>query len=122
MKLFISAPDGPPTAVKSGHLNHTSIYVTWNTVPNLSQNGIIVKYNIAYKQANSSEDWKVISAGPQIFRAEISQLQNNKIYEVKVAARTLVGQGPYSAVISIRTDAYGMKFIMLLIAILVHSY
>ena len=49
---------------------------------------------------------------------EIGQLQYNKFYEVKVSGRTLIGQRPYSSVISIRTDGYGMQFIMLLLIIL----
>ena len=93
-------------------MNQTAIYVTWSAIPILSRNGIIVNYSIAYKLANSSEDWKVISVGPQIFRAEISQLKYSKFYDVKVAGRNVIGQGPYSAVISIRTDSYGMKFLM----------
>ena len=83
----------------------------------MSRNGIIVNYDIAYKQTNSSDDWKVISVGPQAFKAEISLLQYGKFYDVKVAGSTSVGLGPYSGVISIRTDAYGMKLIIILIVI-----
>ena len=99
-------------------MNQTTIYVTWNVIPILSRNGIIQSYNIAYRKTNSSEDWKVTSVDSQTFRVEIGHLQYNKFYDVKVAGRTLIGQGPYSAAISIRTDAYGIKFRMILIVIL----
>ena len=118
LTLKILAPDGIPTAFKGGYMNQTAIYVTWNVIPILSRNGIIQSYNIAYRKTNSSEDWKVISVDSQTFRVEIGQLQYNTFYNVKVAGRTLIGQGPYSAAISIRTDSYGMKFLMLIIIIL----
>ena len=118
LKLKILAPDGSPTAVKGGYLNQTAIYVTWSVIPVQSRNGIIQSYNIAYKQKNSSEDWKVTLVDSQTFRMEIGHLKYNKFYDVKVAGRTSTGQGPYSAVISIKTDAYGMKFTKLLIFIL----
>ena len=118
LHFIILAPNAPPTAVKGGYTNPAEIYVTWDPISILSRNGIIVHYNIAYKQKNSSESWKVISVDSQTFRVEIGQLQYNKFYEVKVSGRTLIGKGPYSSVISIRTDGYGMQFIMLLLIIL----
>ena len=112
LPLYISAPDGPPTSVRGGYTNRTAIFVTWKAIPMLSRNGIIVNYNVAYKQKDLLESWKIISVGPQTFRADISHLQYNKIYDVKVAGRTAIGVGPYSAAIAIRTDAYGMQFII----------
>ena len=117
--MTILAPDGPPTAVKGGYLNQTAIYVTWSVIPILSRNGIIQSYNIAYRLKNSSGEWKVISVDAKTLRMEIGHLQYSKFYDIKVAGRTSIGQGPYSAVISIRTDSYGMKFTMILIFILV---
>ena len=116
--MTILAPDGPPTAVKGGYLNQTAIYVTWSVIPFQSRNGIIQSYNIAYRQKNSSEDWNVSLVDSQTFRMEIGHLNYNTFYDFKVAGRTSIGQGPYSAVISIRADAYGMKFTMTLIFIL----
>ena len=103
-------------------MNQTAIYVTWNVIPTLSRNGIIVKYSIAYKQANSSDSWKVMSVDPQTFRAEITQLQYDKTYDIKVAGKTSVGQGPYSAAISIRTDAYGIELLIIVICFLKISF
>ena len=118
LALKILAPDGPPSAVKGDYLNQTAIYVTWSIIPIQSRNGIIQSYNIAYRQKNSSGEWTVISVDAKTFRIEIGHLQYNKFYDVKVAGRTSIGQGPYSAVISIRTDAYGMQFTIILIFIL----
>ena len=113
--VIILVPNGSPRSVQGGVVNLTAIYVTWNVIPKQSQNGVILNYNVAYKQNDSSQGWKVISTDSKTFRAEIGNLQYNKIYEVKVAGRTSIGRGPYSVPISIRTDVYGMKLILYLI-------
>ena len=99
-------------------MNQTAIYITWNTIPILYQNGVVQNYSIAYKEKISSEDWKFISVDSHKRSVEIGHLHDNKVYDVKVAGSTAIGQGPYSAAISIRADAYGMKFIMILIVTL----
>ena len=107
-------PDHSPTSVAGGFVNGTTIYVTWGVIPLRFRNGIIQSYSVAYKQKNSSEDWKVISVNSQRFRIEIGSLHYNKLYDVRVAGKTSVGVGPYSIPISIRTDGYGMKFKILI--------
>ena len=108
-------PNGSPTLVDGGIVNLTAIYITWIAIPKQSQNGVILNYQVAYKQKDASEGWKVISTDSKTFRTEIGHLQYNRVYDVKVAGKTSIGQGPYSVPISIRTDVYGMEFIICLI-------
>lgn len=52
----------------------------------------------------------MISVDSQRFRIEIGSLHFNKLYDVRVAGKTSVGVGSYSIPISLRPDAYGMRF------------
>ena len=118
---YVSVPVGSPASVAGGFINHTSIYFTWAAIPVQSQNGIIQRYKVAFRQTNSSEVWKTLSVDSKSFRAEMGKLKFNMLYDVKVAGETSVGQGPYSIPISIRTDAIGEESIELLILIKMES-
>ena len=109
VKIFFTllVPTDSPKNVIGGFISSTEINATWDIIPVPFQNGIIRSYNISYKLNASSADWMFTSVDSQKLKVEIGNLQYYTLYDVKVAGRTSIGLGPYSAPVSIRTDANG---------------
>ena len=112
---YVSVPDDSPASFTGGFVNDTAIYVAWAAIPVLSQNGVIQRYEVAFRKTNSSEAWKTLSVDSKTYSVDIVNLKFRTLYDVKVAGKNSVGQGPYSVLISIRTDLIGeenMEFLL----------
>ena len=80
----------------------SSIVVTWDDVPAEHQNGIITGYRVYVRKSGSSEGWSEQDVGDKQFSA--SGLDFWTFYDIKISAKTSVGEGVQSAVVSSRTD------------------
>ena len=93
---FFSVPDGNPQNVIAATISSTSISVLWEMVPLISQNGIIITYEVLLEpgvMVNSSD-----------LNVTIEDLNENTIYNISVRAFTIIGSGPSSSpIVTVRT-------------------
>ena len=95
-----------PARIRGNFLSATEIFLEWDDIPIEGRNGIIIGYNIAYRKNNSAGVWR--SMNSNIKKVSIGGLEYYTVYEFKVAGKTVIGQGPLSTAVDIRTDAYGL--------------
>ena len=90
----------------------TEILVSWDMVPAIDQNGIIIMYNVVdYHFGAVFQPDSVRVPAPQM-SIHITLGEFNE-YNVSVSAYTSVGEGPYSTGIIIRTLSDGKKHLYL---------
>jgi len=94
-------PTEPPSNASCAVTSSTTIYCEWLAVPYHAQKGIITSYIVKYRIYNdpnnlivSSNSWNEISGiPPSTLQAEISSLKPYTRYEVKISAKTKMGEG-----------------------------
>ena len=71
-----------------------SLVVEWSPIPEKDTHGVILGYVVYFKRHNSSENLTTVhvNASTQVLR--ITDLMEATTYEIKVAGRTSVGEGP----------------------------
>ena len=76
--------------------------VTWDDVPPEHQNGIITEYRVYIRKNGSSGGW----SGEDTSKKQWSKsgLDLWAYYDIKIAAKTSVGEGTKSTAVSVRTD------------------
>ncbi len=79
----------------------------WDVIPLDDRNGIITAYNISYRKSDTSDPWQSGSVDAATFFFNATELDNYQFYDFKIAGFTVVGIGPFSNIITIRTDADG---------------
>ncbi|XP_048415532.1 receptor-type tyrosine-protein phosphatase delta-like [Stegostoma tigrinum] len=99
-------PSSPPQNVKCTSPSSTSILVSWWPPPPESQNGDLAKYSIRYQmvQGEDKQPHEVNDIPPTTTQMRLESLAKWTEYRVTVVAHTMVGPGPESAPIFIRTD------------------
>ncbi len=102
-----TAPSAGAAAVRGQNISSTAIRIYWDQVPAGDRNGIITGYNISYRSSKSTDEWQthLVSTSPLSFTA--SGLEKYHLYEFKIAGITVIGMGPFSSLVDIRTDADG---------------
>ena len=73
-----------------------SLDVTWKPPPKIYQNGIIVKYVIAYKESGDRGSPSTLEVPGDVLQKTINGLSKGKTYRIEVSAATVVGTGPPS--------------------------
>ena len=91
-------PDAAPTIVQSFSPNSTSLFLSWSPPPAEQQNGIITGYRVCY--TNVETDVKVIIFGEVTENdVTLTSLEPFTVYNVEIAAGTVVGFGPVAAAV-----------------------
>ena len=104
LKNYPTEPGSPPDNVESVVLSSTSIAVTWEEVPPIEQNGIIIVYEVLYEPLETFGGILVPSTvNTTDLEAVIMNLTAFVSYNISIRAYTSVGPGPYSAPIANRT-------------------
>lgn len=85
-------PSAPPETVTAGVFNDTAGWVRWSPPPPQHCNGIIIGYKIQIK-GNIIRTMTMNATTTSIL---ISNLTSGGLYNARVAALTVAGQGPYS--------------------------
>ena len=108
--FFSLVPSKPPQSVAAERLKAAEfIKVTWSPVPFGYVGGLLMGYSIKYRRIVTAEK-EVLPLEEEIATAKSTDLfiflkvQTYSIYEIKVAAFTQKGMGPYSNYV------YGGKF------------
>ena len=97
-------PAAPPDNVRVMAVSSTSIYVTWDIVPPIDQNGIITMYEVMYQPLetfNGRISTNTINLTDMSLL--LTDLQEFVNYTISVRAYTSVGAGPYSDEVTVMT-------------------
>ncbi|XP_061457968.1 receptor-type tyrosine-protein phosphatase S [Rhineura floridana] len=99
-------PSAPPRDVKCVSTRSTAILVSWRPPPAESQNGVLDGYSVRYRALDSedTEPREVNDIPPATNQILLESLEKWTEYRITVVARTMVGPGPESSPIIIRTD------------------
>ena len=90
----------------------TSVYVQWNLLPLIKQNGIIVNYNITLVPTTITANQSTVVVSTSNLKITIENLVTHTNYSVTVVAFTRVGSGPPSIAVVVETPEDG-KFIFI---------
>lgn len=100
--FFFLVPSKPPESVTAEKLKGAeSIKVTWSPVPFGFVNGLLMGYSIKYRRLITAEkevlrtveETAIAKATDHSIRLDV---QTYSVYDIKVAAFTQKGMGPYS--------------------------
>ena len=76
-------------------LNSTSVLLKWEPVPPASQNGIIIRYTIHFRDVEEKENGSMSVKAPAV-NATVNGLRQKAEYLFWIVAATSVGDGPSS--------------------------
>ncbi|XP_062128868.1 neogenin isoform X3 [Drosophila sulfurigaster albostrigata] len=94
VKTFSSTPSEPPNNVTLEVTSSSSITVHWEPPAEEDRNGQITGYKIRYRKFKDAPQVKSTPANIRYF--ELNALDRNAEYQVKIAAMTVNGSGPFT--------------------------
>ncbi|XP_017078508.1 neogenin isoform X3 [Drosophila eugracilis] len=94
VKTFSSTPSEPPINLTLEVTSSSSITVHWEPPAEEDRNGQITGYKIRYRKYKDAPQVKSTPANIRYF--ELSNLDRNAEYQVKIAAMTVNGSGPFT--------------------------
>ncbi|KAJ6643801.1 Neogenin [Pseudolycoriella hygida] len=95
LKTFSAVPTEPPTNVTLEATSSTSITMRWEPPPEEEQNGPITGYKIRYRK-QKQKTVQVATSPANARRYELTDLDRMGAYQVKIAAMTINGTGPFT--------------------------
>ena len=107
------APSGYPQNVEPTTISSTEILVSWDEVPAIDQNGIIVLYEVQYEPLMTfGGQLMTMSMNTSNTSIVLGGLQEYVDYNITVRAYTSVGPGPFSPGVDNRTFEDGKYTIL----------
>uniref|UniRef100_A0A670KI00 protein-tyrosine-phosphatase n=1 Tax=Podarcis muralis TaxID=64176 RepID=A0A670KI00_PODMU len=99
-------PSAPPRDVKCVSTRSTAILVSWRPPPAESQNGVLNGYSVRYRALDSedTEPREVTNIHASTNHILLESLEKWTEYRITVVAHTMVGSGPESSPVIVRTD------------------
>ena len=110
--LYVAVPDSAPPNVIVDKRSSTSIRCRWGSFSSLSVwNGIGIGYEVQYRlKGEESGNWTSVETSGASNRQYLATgLLKYRIYEFKVAGRTIKGSGIFSAIKEERTMEDGIQ-------------
>ena len=105
--ISILAPTDGPSSITATNTSSSSISISWDDVPAEHQNGIITGYKVYIRKEGSSGTWyKEDTSSKQLSK---SGLDLWTTYDVKISAKTSIGEGVKSTIVKVRTDEDGKR-------------
>ena len=98
-------PNAPPAYVQGHNTSSTSIYVDWDSVPVVNQNGIILTYTVKYRALPGGIPQTAVINAPSTHDT-LSSLKEYTNYSILVFASTEKGDGNASDSIIVITDEH----------------
>ena len=98
-------PNAPPDNVQALTRSSTAILVTWDPVPEIDRNGIIIQYQVEFNQSTFNEisSSNLTTTDGLELMVELDGLEEYVNYSIRVRAYTSVGPGPFSVAVVNRT-------------------
>ena len=107
------APSDYPQNVEPTTISSTEILVSWDEVPAIDQNGIIILYEVQYEPLMTfGGQLMTMAVNTSNTSIVLGELQEYVEYNITVRAFTSVGPGPFSPGVNNRTFEDG-KYIIL---------
>ena len=101
---FLLAPSSFPQDVTAATVSSTEILVSWDEVPAIEQNGIILLYEVQYEPLVTFDgELMTMSMNTSNTSIVLGGLQEYVEYNITVRAYTSVGPGPFSPTVNNRT-------------------
>ena len=98
------APSGYPRNVEPATISSTEILVSWDEVPAIDQNGIIILYEVQYEPLMTfGGQLMTMTMNTSNTSIVLGGLQEYVGYNITVRAYTSVGPGPFSPGVDNRT-------------------
>ena len=98
------APSSFPQDVTAATVSFTEILVSWDEVPAIDQNGIIILYEVQYEPLMTfSGQLMTMTMNTSNTSIVLGELQEYVEYNISVRAYTSVGPGPFSPIVNNRT-------------------
>ena len=92
-----AAPSGYPQNVVPTTISSTEILVSWDEVPEIDQNGVIILYDVQYEPLMTfGGELMTMTMNTSNTSIVLGGLQEYVEYNVSVRAYTSVGPGPFS--------------------------
>lgn len=95
-------------------MDSTSLRLTWTPPLEANQNGVLIAYKISYTKISlgnavpfDSQTYMTIEVDASKRTHDIGNLDKWTVYELKMAASTIKGDGPWSTPVSAQTDEDG---------------
>ena len=120
MILWLIEPSAPPANVQGHNTSSTSIWVDWDIVPVVDQNGIILTYTVKYMALPDERPRSTVVIAPTT-QANLIGLAKYRNYSITVFASTAKGDGNVSEPIIVITDE-DSKFSIVLRFICIRSF
>lgn len=103
-------PSGPPTDLQANVTGSTTIFVSWEEVLPIDQNGNITHYEVQYQPLETFNG--LLHSGSVNTTTTIihlAYLEENVNYSIGVRAYTPVGFGPYTSSVTLTTEPSGKQ-------------
>ena len=120
MILWLVEPSAPPANVYGHNTSSTSIWVDWDIVPVVDQNGITLTYTVTYMALPDGSPLSTVVIAPTT-QANLIGLAKYRNYSITVFASTAKGDGNSSEPIIVITDE-DSKFSIVLQFIFIRSF
>ena len=97
------APSGYPQNVEPTTISSTEILVSWDEIPAIDQNGIIILYEVQYDPLMTfGGQLMTMAMNTSNTSIVLGRLQEYVEYNISVRAYTSVGPGPFSPTVDNR--------------------
>ena len=96
VRTLESIPSSSPIDVQVELTSRTSLSIRWNPPKDTEQNGRIMAYKVNCLGANESSSIRLLNISADAKGLHIKSLIEDMQYCISVAARTVLGYGPYS--------------------------
>ena len=103
--FVLIGPNAPPAYVQGHNTSSTSIYVDWDSVPVVNQNGIILTYTVKYRALPGGIPQTAVINAPST-HVTLRSLKEYTNYSILVFASTVKGDGNESDSIIVITDEH----------------
>lgn len=102
--MYIPVPNGPPLNIVAEVNSSRVIFLQWNPPLPTEQNGIIIGYKVNVTPIVRGENFNYETTDNFLY---VAGLAPHTTYECIVAARTSVGTGPFSEIVTVQTSEEG---------------
>ena len=104
MHFVVIEPNAPPANIQGHNTSSTNIWVDWETVPVVYQNGIILTYAVTFRALPVISQTAVINASSTCTHVTLKGLKKYTKYRIFLFASTAKGDGNASDPITVTTD------------------
>lgn len=104
--FFPTVPSGPVVNPSIMVTSSSSLFLRWEPPDLEDQNGVIIGYRVNISEVETGMNFQLSSSG-SVQSLSVERLRPFTTYICRIAARTVVGAGPYSIAVTAVTSPDG---------------